>query len=92
MTQKVRIQAYPNEGEPDYAHLNPVVEFLIKNGNSSANEYIWGCNRTGYFCHLNRDINFDGLREVFIFPESVKLDEVNHSIDCFNTYSIIKKT
>ena len=40
MTQKVRIQAYPNEGEPDYAHLNPVVEFLIKNGNSSANEYI----------------------------------------------------
>lgn len=40
VTQKVRIQAYPNEGEPDYAHLNPVVEFLIKNGNSSANEYI----------------------------------------------------
>ncbi len=87
---KLKIEPYAEKGKPDYYHLNPVVEFLFKIGNESSNDFIWGNNRTGYFCHLKNKINFTQLQENFDFPESIKLSEEKQSIDCFNTYSIIK--
>ncbi len=92
MIQKIKISEYPKDGEPDYSHLNPIVNFLIQNGNQSINTYIWGNNRTGYFCHLEKDIDFDGISEKFILPPSIKVDIKNQTIDCLNTYSIIKKS
>ena len=88
--EKIKIQDYPSEDEADYSHLKPVLDFLIGHGNKSVNEYIWGINRTGYFCHLEKDINFDDLRRVFSFPDSIKIDEEKNTIDCFNTYTVIK--
>lgn len=87
---KQKIEPYAVEGKPGYHHLNPVVEYLLKKGNESSNNFIWGSNRTGYFCHLKGKIDFAQLLETFDFPESIKLSEDNQSIDCFNTYSIIK--
>ncbi|MAZ87635.1 MAG: hypothetical protein CL693_08310 [Cellvibrionaceae bacterium] len=92
MTQKIKIEAYPKAGTPDHSHLDPVVNYLIHNGNKSVNQYIWGNNRTGYFCHLENDIDFNSLRKVFDFPESIKISEAKQTIDCFNTYTVIKKS
>lgn len=90
MAKKIGIESAPPDGEKGYYHLTPVVDFLIKNGNKSQNDYIWGVNRTGYFCHLVDKIDFDLLQENFDFPESIKLDEKDQTIDCFTTYTIIK--
>ncbi|KZY42031.1 MULTISPECIES: hypothetical protein [unclassified Oleiphilus] len=89
---KVKILEYPKKGEPDYSHLNLVVEFLLSSGNKSANEYIWGVNRTGYFCHLVKDINFEALRLHFDIPPSIELSETEQRISCMNTYTDIKVT
>ncbi|WP_296554738.1 hypothetical protein [Pigmentiphaga sp.] len=59
------------EGQPLYAHLEVVVDYLIANGNSLAHTYRWGSNREGYFCHVLNSINFDGLVAAFNFPSSV---------------------
>lgn len=91
MKSKTKIKAYPDEGKEDYSHLQPIVDFLIKNGNIPATPYIWGNNRTGYFCHLKNDIDFHGIKENFELPDSIKLNEEKQTIDCFNTYSIIRK-
>jgi hypothetical protein len=88
--QKRKITAFPEAGEADYSHLQPIVDFLIEKGNKSVNKYLWGNNRTGYFCHLNDPIDFDELETVFELPESIKWNEKNQSIDCYNTYSLIK--
>lgn len=87
----IKIDTYPKEGASAYSHLQPIVDYLIKHGNESVNDYIWGNNRTGYFCHLKHDIDFSAIKENFIIPDSIKINESNQSIDCFNTYSIIRK-
>lgn len=87
---KINIKPYPSSGDPDYAHLQPVVDFLIGRGNTSVNDYLWGVNRTGFFCHLANEIDFEELRANFTFPDSVKLNAEEQSIDCHNTYSVIR--
>jgi len=89
---KIKISEYPKDGKADYDHLSPIVNFLLAGGNKSINEYIWGNNRTGYFCHLEKDIDFKGISEKFDLPDSIKIDKKNQVIDCFNTYSVIKKS
>jgi hypothetical protein len=89
--KKIEIDAYPKDGSADYSHLQPILDYLIENGNSSVNTYLWGSNRTGYFCHLKNDIDFDGIRKDFDLPNSIKLNESTQTIDCFNTYAVIKK-
>lgn len=91
MMQKIKIDPYPKEGAADYSHLQPIVDYLIRNGNKSANSYLWRNNRTGYFCHLQDDIDFEGVRKTFDLPSSIKLNEKTQTIDCFNTHSLIKK-
>ena len=68
---KVDISDDAPEGQPSHAHLEVVVDYLIANGNSLAHTYRWGSNREGYFCHVLRSIDFDGLVATFNFPASV---------------------
>lgn len=87
---KFQVQQY-SSGSEDYAHLNPVIEYLIEvTDNQSCNNYIWGNNRTGYFCHLKNEIDFKGLHDRFQFPDSIVLDEEKQTIDCQISYSVIK--
>jgi len=46
---KTKVLPYPRDGEPSCSHLQPVVDYLINNGNKSVNTYVWGNNRTGIF-------------------------------------------
>ena len=87
---KVKIAEYPNKGEPDYSHLNKLVEFLLESGNKPKHEYLWGVNRTGYFCHLTKDIDFNAVQTHFDIPPSIQLCEPEQRISCMNTYSNIK--
>lgn len=76
--------------EKDYYHLQPVVDYLLSKGNVSHNDFLWGNNRTGYFCHLEKDIDFDDLLSFFEFPDTIKINKNEQTIDCFTTYSVIK--
>ena len=77
-------------GEKDYFHLQPVIDYLLSKNNVSHNDFLWGNNRTGYFCYLEKDIDFDDLLSQFEFPDTIKINKEMQTIDCFTTYSTIK--
>ena len=87
---KIKIPEYPNKSEPNYSHLHTLVEFLLASGNRSSNDFIWGVNRTGYFCHLVEDIDFKALHSHFDIPESIQVSEIEQRISCMKTYADIK--
>jgi hypothetical protein len=86
----IAINRSASSEEKDYYHLQPVVDYLLSKGNVSHNDFLWGNNRTGYFCHLEKDIDFDDLLSVFEFPDTIKINKNEQTIDCFTTYSVIK--
>lgn len=74
----------------DYDHLTPIVDFLISQGCKPKHDYLWGVNRTGFFCHLNGDVDIEIINGAFEFPESIIINEKLKQIDCLTTYSVIK--
>jgi hypothetical protein len=86
----IKIEAYAPDGMPDYYHLQPIVDYLIEHGNEPCNSFLWGNNRTGYFCHLKNEIDFKQLLSVFDLPDTIQIDTEKQTIDCLNTYSLIK--
>lgn len=86
---KIIINSYSKEGR-EYDHLSPVVDFLLASGHEPVHDFLWGNNRTGYFCHLKGDINFSALMERFEFPPTIVVNQENQTIDCQNTYALIK--
>lgn len=88
--KKITINELPPNDSLCYSHLQPLVDFLLDGGNKSLHPYLWGNDRTGYFCHLQDDIDFEGIRKNFDLPASIKINEKEQTIDCMNTYSLIK--
>lgn len=86
---KIVINTYA-VNEREFDHLSPIVEFLTSSGHSSAHEFLWGNNRTGYFCHLVGDIDFSALKERFEFSSTIVVNQNNQTIDCKVTYSLIQ--
>ncbi len=85
----LKIIKYKKFSHP-YEHLEPIVDFLLLNGNTLARDYRWGENRTGYFCLLVNPIDFDLLLREFNFPPYVKFVISENSIECDKTWSSIK--
>jgi hypothetical protein len=86
---KIIIKSDPEQGTFAYSHLEPLVDFLISNGNSSSRDFGWGSNREGYFFYLSKPINFDLLEGSFVFPESIVLVRERGVIYCKNTGCVI---
>lgn len=79
----------PADG-PVYAHLQPIVDYLLKNGNRLSHDFFWGSNREGYFCHLDKPIDFAALENAFILPKTVHLIPLRNTIYCERSGSIIQ--
>jgi len=75
---------------PVYSHLDPIVDLLLQGGNLLAREYRWGENRTGYFCFLQKPIDFDLIDATFTLPPSVRLDRDQDGVECDVTWASIK--
>ena len=75
---------------PVYAHLEPIVDLLLKSGNKLALPYRWGENRTGYFCFLEKPIDFTLIESAFLLPPNVRLAREEGSVECDTTWASIK--
>jgi hypothetical protein len=84
---KQHIEAYSGDA---YAHLDPVVDFLLSHGNVLATQRRWEQDRDGWFCQLQKPIRFDLVREHFEFPRSILLSEEHNGILCQNSWIEIK--
>lgn len=67
-------------GQPLWTHLEPVVEYLLANGNRLSYEYRWGSTREGFYCHVVLPIDFDGLEREFLFPPTIILGRAGNVI------------
>ena len=74
-----------------YAHLDPVVDFLLDHGNRLAHDFRWGSNREGFFCHMAFPIDFEQLQSAFDFPSTILLGRDRNVIYCQTSGCIIKK-
>jgi hypothetical protein len=74
---------------PVYLHLEPIVQLLLEHGNKLAHDYRWGENRTGFFCHLTRPIDFELVEASFDLPPSILLNRAGDSIECDVTWASI---
>ena len=75
---------------PVYAHLEPVVDLLLQHGNELALPYRWGDNRTGYFCHLAKPIDFALIECDLALPSHVRLSREEDSVECDVTWASIR--
>lgn len=75
---------------PVYAHLEPIVDLLLANGNALALPFRWGENRTGFFCSLSKPIDFDLIETTFSLPSTVRLARVEGNVECDVTWACIQ--
>jgi len=75
---------------PVYNHLVPIVNLLLNNGNESSHDYLWGEDRTGYFVHFKRPIDFGLIEASFEIPEFIRLDKSLDTIECDKSWVTIR--
>lgn len=73
-----------------YEHLEPLIDFLLESGNELARNYRWGENRAGYFCLLEKPIDFELIEREFILPSYIRLMREADAIECDKSWVSIK--
>jgi len=91
---KIKIHSLSSEWPYDksaiaYAHLEPIVDALIEDGNQLINTKFY-TTRDGWRCDLEKPINFELLKEKFEFPKSIELLEEKDAIVCRNSWIEIR--
>jgi len=92
---KIKIQPFSSEWPYDkpaieYAHLEPIVDALIEDGNELTINTKFYMMRDGWRCDLKEPIDFDLLKDMFDFPKSIELLEGEDAIVCRNSWIEIK--
>jgi hypothetical protein len=88
--RKRKIAAMPPEGGPPYAHLELIVDALVRAGNEISGPNKFYMDRDGWRCDLKKPINFRLVQERFDLPQSILLSPSTDAILCQNTWIEIK--
>jgi hypothetical protein len=75
---------------PVHSHLDPIVSLLLAHGNQLSYDFAWGQDRTGYFCHLQKPLDFDLIEATFELPDFVTLRREDDAIECEKTWATIR--
>lgn len=88
-TRKIELQANPSNPDRPFGHLLPIVDALIKAGNSPTGADRFYLTQDGWYCTLSKPIDFDVVKTEFDIPDSVVLVENRDQIWCRNTWVCI---
>jgi hypothetical protein len=73
-----------------YAHLDPIIDVLISNGNSIVpGNKRWNKTKDGWLCVLSKPIDFSLVTSGFVLPPNVKCYPNRGSISCGTTWAAI---
>jgi hypothetical protein len=73
---------FDHDARPIYSHLEPIVDWLLDQGNRLSHAYRWGADRSGYFCHFKNTLDFDLIEVTFDLPPYVRINRETLSIEC----------
>ena len=84
------IEIQPQAKENKFAHLDPIIDSLIINGNSIVEgNSRWSETKDGWLCVLSKPINFSLIEREFKLPPKIKCYPSRGSITCDTTWSAI---
>lgn len=87
------IEVQPIINGSKYAHLDPIVDILLSEGNSIVlGNKRWQKTKDGWLCVLAKPIDFSLIKCKLKLPPSIKLYPDRNSISCDITWSAIVKT
>jgi len=81
---------YSAANQPMYKHLEPIVDFLVANGNSLARDERWHTDMSAIVCYLNKPIDFEGIKQHFALSNDIVLNEEGNWIECAQTMCMIQ--
>lgn len=76
------IAAESTDAQRPYAHLQPIVDALLANGNVLRDGSGWHQDRDGWRCDLRDPIDFALVRERFALPKTIRLSPADDAILC----------
>ena len=82
--------SFERKSTQPYEHLDLLVDFLIDNGNKLSKNHRWGESRAGFFCLLEKPIDFDAIKREFVIPSYIRLIEGLELIECDRSWAFIK--
>lgn len=94
---RVLIAEVPAEGDPPYAHLLPIVQVLVRHGNSpiahSSLVPTGPCgfymDKDGWICELRDRLDVGLINRHFRLPSTIRLDPRGKRLDCHRTWVTI---
>jgi hypothetical protein len=90
MMDRMKIESVSKDPHRPYAHLVPIVDALVRDGNVPVDGETFYLDRDGWRCDLAKPINFELVEQMFDLPESILLSRANDAILCQNSWIEIK--
>lgn len=88
-TAKISI-TYNSDNKPMYKHLEPIVDFLLEQGNSLARDERWHIDMSAIVCYLKDPIDFEKVKDQFELSNDIELNEEGNWIECAQTMCMIQ--
>jgi len=85
-----RISAEPTDPDKPFAHLEPLLAVLRRDGNDFSNHDGFYLAKDGWRADFKHRLNLELLRREFDIPASIELSEDHDSVLCKNTWCEIK--
>lgn len=77
---KIKILSATSDKTKPFSHLEPIVIFLQRNGNQAVSPSLFELDKDGWYCLLEKPIDFDLLDKKFEFPSSISLSRKDNAI------------
>lgn len=77
---KVKILSATSDPSRPFAHLEPIVQSLVDDGNQPVERNWFSLDQDGWHCLLKNPIDFDLLESKFEFPNSISLSRQDDAI------------
>jgi hypothetical protein len=90
LKDKIKIEKEGPHGKPRYFHLEPVVDYMLQQGNKLAHDFKWGSDKEGFYCCFSNPLDFEDIQKAFDFPDTIILIPSKNMIYCETTRCVIK--
>lgn len=87
---KITIAENSDDATKPYKHLQPIVDFLLLNGNKTITPSGFYPTQGGWVCDLRYPINYKEIKKSFTLPKTIHFGVNENSISCEKSWAEIR--